>query len=327
MAALARVMMTMAGIAYGEPSAIPGYLAADTLTRGDWTPVWIAEPVDVPKNFAFIARNSAGDYCIAIRGTYPNPFSPAYWDDANEDSPLQDLVPWPLGSSDPVDVGPRISNGTATAFKRLLALSDGTDTFETAAGKIPPAATVFVTGHSLGGTLAPVVGLWITGLANAPAPKVFCFAGLTPGNQAFADLLGPGTRLAGRVTRYKNSYDSVPYGWNDVLATRDFYQPEPSGGLLVAAAVTALSLKLTEYGYATVGEEIVLQGVLNTYSPGCEFISYVIENIRQHLPDTYLSLLGAPSLPFTIGLGTLVIPRGHAMAAAIGGNKVPVYFV
>jgi len=328
MAGIEQVLMTLAGIAYGKPSAIPGYLAADTLTEGDWQPVWVAQEASAPVNFAFIVRSrSTGAYCVAVRGTYPNPFSAAYWQDANQDNPLQEMQPWPLGSDDPADVGPRISGGAAAGFRNLMALSNGSQSFEQAVGAIAGDAMVYVTGHSLGGTLAPVVGLWMTGLANALTPVVYCFAGLTPGNRAFAGLFGPGTALAGRVKRYRNTLDSVPYGWNDVLATRNFYQPAPSGGLLVEAAVTALALELRKYDYAPVGDEVVLDGTLNTSTFGFEFAAFLIENLQQHLPDTYLRLLGAPSLPFTIGFGAVVIAHDNPMAEQVTARKMPVCYV
>jgi hypothetical protein len=325
---LAPVLMTLAGIAYGQPSAIPGYLAADPLTKGDWSLVWIAAEVEIPVNFAYIARSqSTGAYCIAIRGTYPNPFSPAYWDDANQDNPLGEMQPWPLGASDPADVGPRISQGTATGFTNIIELSNGAQSFAQAVAALPQNAIVYVTGHSLGGTLAPVIALWMTGLPNKTLlPTVYCFAGMTPGNQAFADLFGAGSKLAGRVTRYKNTLDSVPYGWDNVLATRSFYQPAPQGGLLVEGAIILLAAKLSDYGYAPIGEEIALPGNLSEQDISLQLIAFIIENLHQHLPDTYLTLLGAPLLPFQIGLGALVVPRASPMARQLIRHRVPVYF-
>lgn len=38
-----------------------------------------------------------------------------------------------------------------------------------------------------------------------------------------------------------------------------------------------------------------------------ELVAYVIENLHQHMPDTYLALLGAPALPFRIGFGPYVV--------------------
>jgi hypothetical protein len=319
--------MTLAGIAYGQPSRIAGYLQEDTLTRGDWSIAWIAQDVAVPVNFAYIAKNRDGEYCVAIRGTYPNPLSSAYWDDAAQDSPLGDMQPWPIGADDPEDLGPRISKGTASAFNNLIVLSDGTKTLQQAIEAIPSGARVYVTGHSLGGTLAPVIALWMTTLSNKLVANVYCFAGMTPGNAAFANLFGPGTALNGRVSRYSNTLDSVPYGWNDVLATRNFYEPGPSGGVVVEAAITLLALRLTEYGYTPIGTEVQLTGKLSPPATNCTLVSFVIENLSQHLPDTYLSLLGAPSLPFTIGFGSVVVPNDHPTAKRLGKTQMPVYYM
>ncbi len=320
--------MTLAGIAYGQPGDIAGYLETDTLTAGDWKLHWIAEQQAVPVNFAYIAvSKSSGAYCIAIRGTYPNPFSPAYWDDGNQDNPLGAMQPWPLGSRFGLSAGPMVSAGTADAFLNLIALSDGSQSLQTAIEAIPGKATVYVTGHSLGGTLAPVIALWMTSLANGLVPQVYCFAGMTPGNQPFADLFGPGSKLAGRVRRYTNTLDSVPYGWDRVMATRDFYQPAPRGGVLVEAAITLLAYKLTDYGYAPIGEEILLTGVPSPPKISCEIVAFVIENLSQHFPDTYLSLLGAPPLPFMLGIGSVVVPRGHPTAEAVSKKTMPVYFM
>ena len=237
------------------------------------------------------------------------------------------MQPWPLGASDRFATGPAVSAGTAKGFTNLMGLSDGTRSLPAAVAAIPAGATIYVTGHSLGGTLAPVVALWMTELPNGLVPQVYCYAGMTPGNQAFADLFGPGTKLAGRVRRYSNTLDSVPYGWDRVMQTRDFYQPAPRGGALVEAAVSLLAYKLTEYGYAPIGEEIPLQGVLSDRAIGCEIVAFVIENLSQHLPDTYLSLLGAPPLPFMLGVGSVVGPRAHPTASAVGKKMLPVYFM
>ncbi|GLH77004.1 hypothetical protein SSBR45G_19120 [Bradyrhizobium sp. SSBR45G] len=306
------VLMTLAGIAYGAPDAIASYLEQDPLTASDWRLAWLAAPPDPPDNFAFMAYSASSKaYAVAIRGTYPNPFSPAYWDDGDEDSPFGDMVEWPGAS------GAKISAGTSKGLTNLLALTDqGGVSLQDAIGRLPAGSRLAVTGHSLGGTLAPVLAL--SASERCPSLDVWAtsFAGMTPGNEAFAALFGTGTKLDGRVRRVYNRLDTVAYGWNAVWATHDFYQPAPKGGPIVAAMLlaTAARLELGGYDYAPIGTPVALPGKVQPLAIGCELVAYVIENLHQHMPDTYLALLGAPPLPFSIVLASVVMPRTHPAA-------------
>lgn len=309
----APVMMSLAGLAYASPDFIADQLAAGPVGGVRWELAWIADAAAAPVNFAFLVRDPARDlYVLAIRGTYPDPFSSAYWADGQQDSPFGTMQPWP--HADTADAS--ISAGSWAGFNGVKALSGAGrklgDMLTALAG-----AELIVTGHSLGGTLAQVVGLWAT-TVNAIPVAVYAYAGMTPGNRAFADLFGTGTRLAGRVWRYNNSLDTVGYGWDRVLETRNFYQPEPKGGLAVEAMLLAAAVRLASYGYTAIGEEVVLPGTVRPPTIDCNLVAYVIENLHQHLPDTYLALLGAPPLPFTIGFGAIVDQRSAPMTAAAG---------
>ncbi len=318
-ATLPQILMTLAGIAYGQPAKIPGYLTDDPLTNGDWSITWIAEDVPDPVNFLYIAQSkSTGAYAVAIRGTYPNPFSPAYWEGANQDNPIGPMQPWPGAP------GANVSGGTWAGFQNLLTLSNGTTSFAQAVAALPDGAKLYVTGHSLGGTLTPVIALWLAEMGRGFDITACPFAGMTPGNAAFAALFGPGTALAGRVTRYNNTLDTVPYGWDRVLETKSFYQPAPQGGLLVEGALAVMALRLVPYGYTSIGAEVALPGVVLPIPIDCSIVAYVFENLHQHMPDTYLALLGAPKLPFSILFGTIIGPPGTETMPT--GGKMPVYF-
>lgn len=324
-------LMTLAGIAYGHPADIPRYLDASPVTQGVWEVAWIAAAEEVPVNFAFIARDRrSGGYAVAIRGTYPNPFSPAYWEDGRQDSPFGPMAQWPSGAaSEPGGAGPLVSGGTWAGFSGLLALRDEAGrTLPEAIDALPPDAPLAVTGHSLGGTLAPVLALWLADRSPGRTPEVATFAGMTPGNSAFAALFGPGTPLAGRVTRTYNTLDSVPYGWDDVLATRTFFQPAPQGGVLLDLALHATAWRLRDYGYTAIGAPVPLPGRVEPPTISFTPIAFLIETLHQHMPDTYLALLGAPPLPFQIGFGAVVAPREESgFAAALVGHRVPPVYL
>ncbi len=59
----------------------------------------------------------------------------------------------------------------------------------------------------------------------------------------------------------------------------------------------------------------------------CELVAYVLENLHQHMPDTYLGLLDAPPLPFSILLATVVGDRNAVAAEATAGPRLPVVYL
>ncbi len=300
------VTMTFAGLAYGHPDAIPGYVAAGQETAC-WSVAWFAAAPAPPAafdNFAFLAVAGDGaDAVLAIRGTYPDPLMRPYWDDAHEDNPLQPMQPWPGGG--------RIGGGTATGLAKLSALSDarGKSLNEAVAG-LAAGTRLTVTGHSLGGTLAPVLALQLAGQFPALSVAATSFAGMTPGDGAFAALFAvPGTPPVRKVF---NTLDTVAYGWDQVLATVDFYQPQPQGGPLVQFKLRKMARDLAAggYDYTAVGTPVPLTGQLQSETVLCDLVGYLFEMLHQHLPDTYLALLGAPPLPFKLGFGPTVHANG-----------------
>lgn len=314
------ILMTLAGTAYGSPAKIPGYVA-QAAPVAEWTVMWMPEVPDAPPNFAFMAIGPDGQAVVAIRGTYPDPFSSAYWEDGNQDSPFGTMADWPGAP------GAKISGGTNDGFSNLLKLTDANGIgLEQAVARLPVAASVTVTGHSLGGTLTPVLALKLKN--NEPGRAVFAtsYAGMTPGNSQFAALFAPGTALDGKVRRVYNTIDSVGYGWDQVFATHSFYDPAPKGGDVVSALLlaTAARLKLGGYDYTAVGEPVPLEGVVRPPEISCDLVAYVFETLHQHMPDTYLSLLGAPPLPFSILFGTLVAPKADLSATRSPGHHLPV---
>jgi hypothetical protein len=253
---------------------------------------------------------------LAIRGTYPDPFGRAYWDDGSLDLPFGRMQPWP-GSR---IAGARVSRGAWTAFRNLLSLTNGFVSLEQELQRLPRGAEVYVTGHSLGGTLAPMVALWLSEQDNRVVATVLAFAGMTPGNRKFARLYDAGSPLWGKVWRYNNTLDTVGYGWDRIWKTRGFYASGPRGGWLVTLLIGMTWLRLIRYGFAAIGREIQIPGRLLGTAVDRGLIAYVLENLSQHLPGTYLSLLGAPPLPFTMDFVSLMsaTPAGSPAQTSSG---------
>jgi len=84
---------------------------------------------------------------------------------------------------------------------------------------------------------------------------------------------------------------------------------------------SAARLQLDGVDFTAVGAPVPLQGEVRKPVMPCELVAYVVENLHQHMPDSYLSLLGAPPLPFSIGFGSILRPRdkvpGATPAAAL----------
>ena len=318
-------LMTLAGIAYGAVDKIPGYVQASPLLAGDWSVIWTPGPDADPDNLAFLALNaSAAQAVLAIRGTYPNPLSHIYWENGQQDNPFGTMAPW---KSNP---GAKIAKGTNTGYRNLIALTDANgQTIADTVAALDPTVSLSVTGHSLGGTLTPVMALELSERDPARAIYSVSFAGMTPGNAAFAALLGRGTPLAGRTRRVFNTLDSVGYGWNAVLATWSFFEPAPKGGWLAKLflLVSWLRLTLGRYGFTAIGEDVPLQGTVQNPGGKSGLIAFVFETLHQHLPDTYLQLLGAPPLPFSILFGAVVTEATDATRTPAGGTSAAAFHV
>jgi hypothetical protein len=101
--------------------------------------------------------------------------------------PGQVPVPFTYPNQSP---GVMVSKGFNEAFGRLLQCRDGgVDALSYLRGRLGDAAgpeQIHVAGHSLGGGLAPLVGLWLKGEFPHRSITVLPFGGQSTGNAAFA---------------------------------------------------------------------------------------------------------------------------------------------
>ena len=291
--------MTLAGLCYAPRRRIAEHLANPALaTGGAWRVVW--GPVETLANLVYVAHSpDANAYAVAIRGTVPTP-GPAQLLNIYQDLAVAQAVPWPHPDAPEA----RIARGTADGLRALLSRASGgvkLDAFLEQAAAASPGAAVVVTGHSLGGCLATVLAAHLRHRLPDVTVAPITFAAPSAGNAAFAaffDALFPG------APRYYNRLDIVPMAWaglSDVASL--FPEPGPRCPAAFRETVRLVTKWLARAGvsYAQPGRGVELVGV-----PERRFLktdpvaAFTRELVRQHHPDSYLALLGAPCLPFEL---------------------------
>ena len=155
------------------------------------------------------------NYFVAIAGTNYK----SLWGWLVEDFGVWDTTPWEDGNPS----AGKISTGSFLGRDILLGLPSSTTNPQTLVQYLKSAigpskkATVFVTGHSLGGTLAPLVALALEETKDqwgGPKATVQCypFAGPTPGDQTFVDYYNS---KGIKTWRTWNRYDVAPHVWDE----------------------------------------------------------------------------------------------------------------
>ena len=222
-----------------------------------WGPAMYRMPLTVfDENLMFVVRSKRDPsrYVVVIRGT--NPLSLTNWVLQDFNVILQ--TDWPY-NRDTAGLRPKLSKGTARglqALQELVPRRGMPGTGLTLAGFLTKEIardpsqklSITVTGHSLGGALAPTLALWLTDTQktsddpdsppwdpNGQATIEVCsFAGPSPGNADFARYYDQKLGKASR--RLWNRYDVVTHGWiKDALeGLPKLYDPDISPTLLMS---------------------------------------------------------------------------------------------
>jgi hypothetical protein len=290
-----QVMLELATIAYSTD--VTAYLGQTAYWTNGWQLAWGPATAGTNANLVYVAQNaSANQFAVAVRGTYPE-FGAGLLQQLREDLDVDDLVPWP---NSPV---PNVATaeGTSAGLNAISQMTSGglslTDFL--AAQAVGSSADIFVTGHSLGGCLVTVLAPWLlAGLGAAGYQGVirpYTYAAPTAGNAAFAAWFDSQFAVAG-ATRVVNRLDIVPMAWNNLPAVKTLFPaPGPSSPVEVSLAVDVLAGLIAAKGYDQPASGVVeLTGAVQSN------VDFFTEALNQHAPNNYLTLLGAPMLPFPI---------------------------
>lgn len=202
-----------------------------------WKIVWESLPAD---HYAFIAYDNADQYVLAIRGSSFTFSFKTFENWVLEDFEVSKQVAWQdvLNNSKKIDAChehtqgetdvPQISKGAARGILHMQTLIDskGVPLLGFIKENIQKGKSLWVTGHSLGASIATVYSLWLyekLNPATRPDFSVITFAGPTVGNVSFAkrfdgtfvnnswryiNMLDIATLVAEKVTSIANFYDS-----------------------------------------------------------------------------------------------------------------------
>lgn len=296
-----------------------------------WVPVWAALSAPYGSspygaNLAYLAQNAAdaSQYAVAIRGTdFGNPT------DKLEDFEVQNPQPFVSGSGTV-----HVSEGAALGHSLITEAvgSHGNTLLEELTSRVKPGgegATIFITGHSLGGALATMVAFYLkfSGFLPQANFQVYTFAAPTAGLTDFAELFDStfsGDSGLNSSWRAHNAWDIVPQAWEkDTLsAIQDWYpQPGPAQNWEVRLGVEKI-IKLP--GDNPYQQPAVNECVLNENNGQRDWTTALKDPDAlsptkadfeaqvgfQHDCNTYLYLMGAPTVTMLAGLQPSSLQQG-----------------
>src|ERR1051326_932517 len=286
-----QLAMTLAAIAYGKSEKIELYLSDPRYaTEGKWKLAWHAESQG---NLMYVASHSSmNQYAVAIRGTLPG-LSITFLENLYEDTCVGRSVQWPYAGTQDA----RIASGAMAGVENLLGMTSHGATIIEYLCTIPKGAGVLVTGHSLGGclasALAPALSIELAKKNQSLDIQPYTFAAPTAGNETFAKTYPAFTHQV----RCYNKQDLVPMAWNNLSGIKELFQNGPECPFelkgIIDAMIVAMNLASLHYAPPNIRE-------LPIPPMATRSNDFLTEMIAQHDPNTYLLLLGAPVMPFTV---------------------------
>jgi hypothetical protein len=263
-----------------------------------WGPTQLSR-FGIPYSLMFVAKNTkTEEYFVVIRGT--NFESLSSW--IEQDFAVGSAQPFSKlpGSPPNIPADALISQGTFNGMTDLISLTDPTTSqplVEFLEQQQPK--YLYVTGHSLGGTLTPPLFTYLNAMLYGGGPvtnmALWSFAGLTSGGTGFNNYFNsilPNDQSF--LWRLHNSLDIAPFCWVSKAGIESIYnfspyylqwgdiERIPINALFDAAHNTGIS-----YAHPQIGQE--LPGKFETNSFDDNF--WGLQAVHQHHPTTYQKLV------------------------------------
>lgn len=239
-------MMTLSAIAYaGENTnnyqqikqAIEQEMAASSVLGGNFQLVWLGISPDWA-NLMYLARDTreTARFAVVVRGTDWN-----FLTDWKDDFDVIHTHDWPTAT--PPNPSIYVAQGSWDGLQALLATTSNVFNMTPPPIEMPTSlemflmsealsstydtdVDVYVTGHSLGGAMATVVGLWLADITskwvlrpNKINFKTYTYASPTVGNQDFANYYNgqtANTQVQWQAFRVYNEQDAIPFGYGNL---------------------------------------------------------------------------------------------------------------
>ncbi|MGO4728038.1 MULTISPECIES: lipase family protein [unclassified Inquilinus] len=312
----------------------------DLATQGNWSLTWVGL-TQSGANLAYIAQgpnDSDGNstYALILRGTVMgNPI------DTAQDMQVGLMLPFAAGGTPTSGSVGNISQGAMAAFTDIVMGTDLVSQLESSAPY-----TLYVVGHSLGGAMATTVALFLQQLVSAGTLSItsilpYTFAAPTAGDANFAAWFD--SQFPGAVCTY-NKYDLVPNAWATLASlpggfiTHPFYpgsNSNPAGPGPTAEPLNEVGILIDTVAKETNGntyvqptQQAALNGgpsplFLTPYPPAVtnSLQQFELQVGFQHGGNTYLTLLGAPTITSSAPVVAAVSPASGTIA---GGTSVTI---
>ncbi len=307
------IMMTLAAISYASDGFTETTIRNDIVqllkekelgTKGNWKLVWGPGISPDSANMAFVAKADTDpvSFALVLRGT--NPHSP--------DGVLQDLDAFKLVRYPGGETNDSISHGAELGMSNILNTADARTnrSLEWFLDSIPsePKTTIFVTGHSQGGYLAPIMAYWVMNnqsFNNKFIVRTYTYAGPTVWNYGFTKNFKTSlSQNGGSLNMYVNKLDVIPYFWYNLPAIKENHIPVTvPGDIYFGYNLSDSTLKHKKIKYCSLADTISIGSIAidTTEHPQTSVDSnawYKKWMAVEHNHNNYLLLLGENPVPF-----------------------------